>query len=133
MPHHLTLNAHHSNSRFAWELRVSTALAWTAASFPMVSFLSLCSVAVIVRVGLGRWPTPIFENYPSIWVDSLLVIVGLFLMSLPLLWLIALAMIWTLSPRRIATFQTALLLAGYALFAAFWFLAPRPFIAWFLD
>lgn len=115
------------------EQRASTVLAWIVASFPMVGFLSICAVAVIVRVGLGRWPTPIFENYPSIWVDSLIPIVGLFLISLPFYWAVGLAMIWTLSPRRIATLQTALLLAGYALFAAFWFLAPRPFMDWFLD
>ena len=41
-------------------------LTWLCVSTPYLLLLGLVTLALHVRLGLGRWPVPIFENYVTV-------------------------------------------------------------------
>ena len=41
-------------------------LTWICVSTPYLLLLGLVTLALHVRLGLGRWPVPIFENYVTV-------------------------------------------------------------------
>jgi len=112
-------------------------LTWLCVSTPYLLLLGLVTLALHVRLGLGRWPVPIFENYVTVpyllhehyvYTWLLLTVIG----SLPAWGLLLSFQRGQLSLRACAK-QLACYALGWGLIFLTAILDPTPFTEWFLD
>lgn len=111
-------------------------LAWVCALSPMALFLALLSFAIHVRLGLGHWPTPMFENYEtplSSFHEGAMVVLGYFCILVgPPIWLGV-----TVLNRAVGSVQfkkqLIIYLAGWALILIAGVCDPTTFSEWLLD
>lgn len=91
--------------------------------------------AVHVRLGLGHWPTPMWEKYhtPLSSAHELL-LVGLLYLSLfvaPFLWVVS--AVWNYPQMKMPLKQFLCYAAGWLLIVVAGSLDPTTFTAWLLD
>ena len=113
-------------------------VSWSCAFSPVTLLLVFLTFGVHVRLGLGHWPTPMFEDYHSTafsiheWVLIICLWFALFLAG-PI-WLVCL-LVRSLRPAWPRTVAAQLLTCAggwLAIFAVLTF-DPTTFSAWFLD
>ncbi len=110
---------------------------WMCSLSPVVLWLTFVTLALHIRLGLGHWPTPMADNYPTIAFrahENLLVALGFFsAYAAAPFWLVLLLFKRLRNSWRIRITQVAVYGLGWLLI----FLAPRydptTFTAWFLD
>lgn len=114
-------------------------VAWACASSLFVLFGIYLLFALHIRLDLGRWPVPMFEQYPEPPLVQLhgwvLLLWGYFsVFAAGPLWLLC-QFVQTLRPRSMRTivWQLASLLGGWVCIFLFCEYDPTPFTDWFLD
>jgi hypothetical protein len=113
-------------------------VSWLCATSPLVLLFLFITLGIHIRLGLGHWPTPMFEDYHSsafrvhdhilgVWLIFSVYVAG------PL-WLLCL-LIRPLRPAwpRPLVFQLVTLIGGWLLNCAVLTFDPTTFSAWFLD
>jgi len=117
--------------------RLRDRLAWLCVSTPYLLLLALVTLAFHVRLGLGRWPVPVIENYQTasyllhqhyVHTWLLITVVG----ALPAWGLLLCFQPGQLSLRACAK-QLACYAFGWGLICLTAILDPTPFTEWFLD
>jgi len=112
-------------------------ITWLLASSSMVLFLTLVSLGLHVRLGLGHWPKPMGESYRTPAFDQHFYIVevcALFALFIaPPLWLIFLCSQELRFQRRSFPWQAAFYLFGWIVILAAAVFDPNEFTAWLLD
>lgn len=111
---------------------------WLCALSSMILFLIVISLAVHVRLGLGHWPTPIYESYrTSAFVLHMTILERVAYFSLYFagpLWLLSLLVVPFDPPwRGILLSQLAVTILGWLLVVGFLALDPTTFSAWLMD
>ncbi|OYV05924.1 MAG: hypothetical protein CFE26_09045 [Verrucomicrobiales bacterium VVV1] len=110
---------------------------WIPSLAPLGLFLGVLSLAAHVRLGLGRWPVPMIENYDTkgYHYHEMLVFllgIGALYVAGPL-WAILVAIPkLRLSPKR-HLLQLAVFISGFVLIFLAAKLDPTTFTEWFLD
>ncbi len=103
----------------------------------MILLFAVVTLAVHVRLGLGRWPTPIYESYrtsASILHMSILERTSVFaIYCAGPLWLVCLLIPMFQPSRRSIVSQVAVAGVGWLLIVGFLTLDPTTFSAWLLD
>jgi hypothetical protein len=117
--------------------RTIRALTWMFVSSPYLLFLIFLTLAVHVRVGLGHWPTPVFENYHTmacglheqvvIWVAVFTIFV-----AIPL-WLISLLFRLFRISLKTHLLQAGVYIVGWAIIILYARIDPYKFAEWFFD
>ena len=111
--------------------------AWACALSPW-GFLVLLSTTILhLRLGLGRFPKPMFDDYlsPAFRVHAALthgVGVAAFL-GVPVVWLVLQAFPRFRAPRPIFLRQFAVFVLGWAVFFALAIGDPWSLVTWYLD
>ena len=112
-------------------------ITWTSALSSLALFLTAVGLALHVRLGVGHWPGPMWEDYRTTGYDvHALAVMGIWLFTV-----YAAVPLWTLCiciPRlrlSAGTYlaQAALYVLGWGLVAAFIVLDPYQFITWLKD
>ena len=103
----------------------------------MLLLLAFITLAVHVRVGLGHWPTPMFENFhtPAYSAhEQVLTWIGFFTVfaAIPL-WLLMLCFRRFRQSLRTHLIQAGVYVAGWLLIMLYGAVDPGRFMAWFLD
>lgn len=103
----------------------------------MALFLTAVSLALHVRLGVGHWPRPMWEDYRTVGFNAHgVALQGVFLFAafaaLPL-WTVCVCIPrFRLAPRTHLT-QAGIFLLGWALVAGFVVLDPFQFVSWLAD
>lgn len=113
-------------------------IAWSFALSPIVLLLIIVTLAVHIRLGLGHWPTPVYENYRTpasvLHMQVLQKTLDFSAYFAGPLWLICL-LVPQLRPSssRIIKAQVMTAGVGWLLVIGFLTLDPMTFSAWLLD
>jgi hypothetical protein len=115
-----------------------TGLSWFCACSSIFLLGLYLLLGLHIRLRLGHWPTPMFENYSAPLFQAHFEILRLFLLAT---WFVA-GPVWLLCllvrplrphPPRIIAWQLATFAAGWLLIFAVILFDPTTFSAWFLD
>jgi hypothetical protein len=113
-------------------------IAWAFALSPFVLLLTIIAMAVHIRLGLGHWPTPIYENYQTpaslLHMRFLERTLDFSVYFAGPLWLLCL-LVPQLRPssRQVIKAQVMTAGLGWLLIIGFLTLDPTTFSAWLLD
>jgi hypothetical protein len=104
---------------------------------PVMLLLCILSVAIHVRIGLGRFPKPMVDKYSNAALDFHVRAVhcfGMFTMfaAIPL-WLLLLCFRTHRISWEIHLLQAAIYLTGWGLVVGYLYWDPYRFVEWFLD
>jgi hypothetical protein len=117
--------------------RTIGAFTWMLAASPYLLLLIFLTLAMHVRIGLGHWPEPIFENYHTtacILHEQLVVWVGMFTMfAAAPLWLASLFFRIFRISLKIHLMQAGAYIVGWALIILYTRIDPYKFAEWFFD
>ena len=117
--------------------RLGAVISWVCGlSSTALFFLGVC-LAAHVRLGLGHWPRPMWEDYRTPAFDlhwQLLIGVALFAVygAIPL-WILCVAWRRLRTSRHAHIAQAAAYVIGWGLVAGFIALDPFQFVSWFAD
>lgn len=112
--------------------------AWLFALSPIVLLLLMITLAVHMRLGLGHWPTPFYENYRTtasiLHMRALQQTLDFSVYFAGPLWLVCL-LVPQLRPSTLRVIKAQLTTAGagWLLIIGFLTLDPTTFSAWLLD
>lgn len=115
-----------------------TQVSWFCAFSPSVLLFIFITLGIHLRLGLGHWPTPMFEDYRTpvfdFHVQILLSFLSFALYGAGPLWLLCL-LVRPLRPLRLHTAVAQLVLCAMGWVSIFGFLTfdPTTFSAWCLD
>ena len=106
-------------------------------SSPLLLLFVFLSLAAHVRLGLGHWPPPMFENYKTTAYsqhEQVFIWVALFTVfaAIPL-WLASLCIRVFRISLKTHLIQAGVYALGWALIALYALVDPGRFIEWFLD
>ena len=112
-------------------------VSWALVFSPIVLLLVFVTLAAHVRIGLGHWPKPMWEDYSTpAYTAHLLVFVGVALFTvyaaIPL-WLLAICLPWFRISLKTHLAQAGTYAAGWGLIALYAKLDFGWFVTWFLD
>ena len=124
------MTEHPQTKRQAWAT-------WLPVYFPVVLLLGVLALATHVRIGLGHWPTPMFENYrtPAYRVHEAAVFwIGWFTIfaAIPL-WLLLICFRRFRMTLKMHLLQAGIYAAGWLVIAVYVSIDPGQFVYWFLD
>lgn len=110
---------------------------WLPCWAPLALFMGVLSLAAHVRLGLGRWPVPMVENYHTKgyqYHEVLVFLLGLVALYIagPLWAILVATPRLRLSPTR-HLLQFAVFISGFVLIFLAAKFDPTPFTEWFLD
>jgi hypothetical protein len=110
---------------------------WPLVFSPVLLLLVFIALAVHVRVGLGHWPTPMFENYhtPAYRAhEQVLTWIGCFTVyaAIPL-WLLMLCFRPFRISLRTHLIQVGVYALGWGLILLYGAIDPGRFLDWFFD
>jgi hypothetical protein len=113
-------------------------LAWACAISPVILLLVFITMGIHMRLGLGHWPTPMFESYDA-WAfrlhgDILQICLIFVILAAGPLWLVCL-LIRPLRPSwpREAVSQLVTYAIGWLLILGTLAFDPTTFSEWILD
>ncbi|MGI9241741.1 MAG: hypothetical protein ACR2RV_13145 [Verrucomicrobiales bacterium] len=111
-------------------------LTWIPAISSLVVLFAYVSLAFHVRIGLGHWPKPMFENYDTNFYYAhgwLFLGLGFFALFLAApLWLVGLKFPIFRTPKQTRFIQLGLFGLGWVLFYLYVTIDPGSFTEWFL-
>ncbi len=113
-------------------------VSWILAASPAILVALFLTLGVHVRLGLGHWPMPMWENYDTAAYNvHELLFTGWLLFALfgaAPIWLGCVLLGWrTPGMRRVFAGQLLALVSGCALVVATVALDPTRFVEWFMD
>lgn len=113
------------------------AIGWLCVLSPFFLLLTFITLALHVRLGLGHWPKPNFENYetPLFEIHELiLLVIGIFAIyiAFPMFTLLLIPPSFR-GPFRYHARQILIFIMGWLLIIAAANLDPTTFTDWFLD
>jgi hypothetical protein len=117
--------------------RKTSLLTWALVLTRLLLLLIFLTLAAHVSIGLGHWPTPMWENYQTIAYtahEQFFVWFALFTVyaAIPL-WLLALCFRPLRISRRTHLLQAGAYAAGWGFIALYATWDPGRFTEWFLD
>jgi hypothetical protein len=111
--------------------------AWVSALSPTILLMVLVTFALHVRIGVGHWPTPMWEDYRTPLAarhEGLIELVLFFtLFAAPAIWLICSILNFKRESHAAKINQLFLYAAGWLLIVLAGTLDPTTFTAWLLD
>lgn len=117
--------------------RTGKPITWTTALSSLALFITIVSLALHVRLGVGHWPQPMWEDYRTTVFDvHLLAVTGVgfftVFVSVPL-WALCICIPRLRLSARTHLIQAALYVLGWSLIVGFVMLDPYQFIDWLAD
>ncbi len=117
--------------------RLVTSVSWISSLSTLTLFVTALGLALHVRVGLGHWPRPMWEDYRTFAFET-------HFLALQAVWLLAVyaaAPLWAVCvllprlrlPVRVHAFQALFYLTGWGLVAGLIALDPFQFVTWLKD
>ena len=117
--------------------RFGSGVSWACALSSAALFLLAICLAAHVRLGLGHWPRPMWEDYRTPAFDLhwiVLIGVGFFAVygAIPF-WLLCVCLRRLRCSKKAHFAQAAAYVVGWCLLAGFIALDPYHFVSWFAD
>jgi hypothetical protein len=117
--------------------KLGWAVSWTCSLSSLALLLLTLGLALHVRVGLGHWPRPMWEDYQTLGFQThqlALLGVGLFAVyaAVPV-WILCVSFRRLRASPRVLLVQAGIYLAGWALVAGLIRLDPYQFVTWLVD
>jgi hypothetical protein len=132
----LFLTAHRTLTQQTTQRTIRT-LTWALVSSPLLLLFLFLTLAVHVRVGLGHWPTPVFEDYQTmayrLHVQAFLWVALFALYAALPLWLVSLCFRVFRISLRAHLIQAGVYAVGWVLIILYAYVDPCRFAEWFLD
>jgi hypothetical protein len=104
---------------------------------PIFLFVQILGVVAHVRLGLGRWPTPMIDNYqtPLFHLQAIVTFATALyaIMAAPAVFVGVFYPRKARVSRRVHFTQFAVHVTGWLLIWGFWKWDPQRFVTWFMD